>query len=222
MNVLDLDDWDPLSRKSITTNREPHLNHQIHPKTFWTFSAHPLHHPLPPQHHQHKHPSSSPPNPPHCSTTPKPSSTTITSEFPPDTTLIEPSQPDQRSEPLVTLATSESPTLFDLEELDPLKLGGRAAVAAEKVDLVAGGKTKKGHFGVFDRLASGVAGGVNAVVVDPEREALLSKILDLQESLREQVLRTETARIEHRHLSEEDGILRKYIQNLMVNTRRFE
>ncbi|KAJ3218334.1 aspartate--tRNA ligase dps1 [Dinochytrium kinnereticum] len=161
-----------------------------------------------------------------------------TSLFPRDPNRLEPPRKNATLiEPLVTLV-SESPTTtttshsFNLEELDPLKFPG-AAIAAEKAETLH--TKKKGHFGIFDRLASGVAG--SSVDLNPEREALVSKIIDLQESLRgialcymfeethfelEQVLRTETARIEHRHLAEEDGILRKYIQNLMVNTRRFE
>ncbi|TPX32957.1 hypothetical protein SeMB42_g07543 [Synchytrium endobioticum] len=53
---------------------------------------------------------------------------------------------------------------------------------------------------------------------DSDREVLLSQVLELQDSLKDLVLRVETARNNHAQMLAENQILLKYVNNLMSAT----
>lgn len=58
------------------------------------------------------------------------------------------------------------------------------------------------------------------MTMNPEKEALLTQILSLQDSLSSSILRVETAKAAHSKLSEENVTMVEYINNLMAATQK--
>lgn len=54
----------------------------------------------------------------------------------------------------------------------------------------------------------------------PEKEALITQILSIQDSLSSSILRVETAKAAHSKLSEENVTMVEYINNLMAATQK--
>ncbi|KAJ1534951.1 hypothetical protein HK096_003240 [Nowakowskiella sp. JEL0078] len=73
----------------------------------------------------------------------------------------------------------------------------------EIVDIVDGFAADNSHF----------------VALDPERETLVSHVMDLQEAVREIIVKIETAMAEHMELEDQNAVLVTYINNLMIMTR---
>lgn len=70
---------------------------------------------------------------------------------------------------------------------------------------------------------NGVSGGVSEVpIMSPEKEALVTKIIELQSTLQDLSQRVNTVKEENSRLKAENQVLNQYIENLMVTSGIFK
>lgn len=70
---------------------------------------------------------------------------------------------------------------------------------------------------------NGVSGGLSEVpIMSPEKEALVTKIIELQSTLQDLSQRVNTVKEENSRLKAENQVLNQYIENLMVTSGIFK
>lgn len=70
---------------------------------------------------------------------------------------------------------------------------------------------------------NGLNGGVSEVpITSPEKEALVTKIIELQSTLQDLSQRVNTVKEENSRLKAENQVLNQYIENLMVTSGIFK